>query len=73
VELIHCLEFRGLKEDGSTSFDDAHLVKSQNFFETKDSVVLGSTDRSAVVNFVTKESFLLAAEVGCQMPHENMS
>lgn len=69
VELIHCLEFRGgLREDGSTTLDDAHLVKSQDFFETRDAVVLGSMDRSAVVNFVTKESFLLAAEVGCRAP-----
>ncbi|KAG0243406.1 vacuolar protein sorting/targeting protein PEP1 [Mortierella sp. GBA43] len=62
VELIHCLEFRGLREDGSTTLDDAHLVKSQDYFATKQPVVLGTADRSAVVNFVTKESFLLAAE-----------
>ncbi|KAG0309339.1 vacuolar protein sorting/targeting protein PEP1 [Dissophora globulifera] len=62
TELIHCLEYKALREDGSTTLEDTHLVKSQDFFETKESVVLGSGDRSAIVNFVTKESFLLAAE-----------
>ncbi|KAK3827655.1 MAG: hypothetical protein J3Q66DRAFT_408686 [Benniella sp.] len=55
VELVHCLEFRGLEEDGWSSFDDAHLEKNQGFFEAKGSVVLGSTDRSAIVIFVTKD------------------
>ncbi|KAF9995273.1 vacuolar protein sorting/targeting protein PEP1 [Modicella reniformis] len=60
--LIHCLAFKGLKDDGSTTFDDAQLVQSPDFFETKEPVVLGTHHRFAVVNFVTKESFLLAAE-----------
>jgi hypothetical protein len=39
------------------------MVKSQDFFATKEPVVFGSLDRSAIVNFVTKETFMLAAEV----------
>ncbi|KAI7818042.1 hypothetical protein BC939DRAFT_464145 [Gamsiella multidivaricata] len=62
TELIHCLEFKQLRDDGTTTFDDARLVKSQDFFETKEPVVFGSLDRSAIVNFVTKESYMLAAE-----------
>ncbi|KAF9188563.1 vacuolar protein sorting/targeting protein PEP1 [Haplosporangium sp. Z 767] len=61
TELIHCLEFK-TKADGSTTLDDIHMVKSQDFFETKETVMFGSHDRSAIVNFVTKETFMLAAE-----------
>lgn len=45
------------------SLDDIQLVKSQDFFVTKERVILGGLDRSAIVNFVTKERFMLAAEV----------
>lgn len=45
------------------SLDDVQLVKSQDFFVTKERVILGGLDRSAIVNFVTKERFMLAAEV----------
>ncbi|KAF8939541.1 hypothetical protein EDD21DRAFT_317887 [Dissophora ornata] len=62
TELIHCLEYKALRDDGSTSFEDTRLVKSQDYFANQETVVLGSGDRSAIVNFVTKESFLLAAE-----------
>ncbi|KAF9903168.1 vacuolar protein sorting/targeting protein PEP1 [Linnemannia zychae] len=61
VELIHCLEFK-TRTDGSTTMDDVRMVKSQDFFATKEPVVFGSSDRSAIVNFVTKETFMLAAE-----------
>ncbi|KAF9920031.1 vacuolar protein sorting/targeting protein PEP1 [Linnemannia zychae] len=61
TELIHCLEFK-TKTDGSTTLDDIQMVKSQDFFATKEQVVFGSLDRSAIVNFVTKETFMLAAE-----------
>lgn len=63
TELIHCLEFKS-RVDGSTTLDDVHMVKSQDYFATKEPVVFGSLDRSAIVNFVTKETFMLAAEVG---------
>lgn len=39
------------------------MVKSIDFFENKEVVVFGNLDRSAIVNFVTKESYMLAAEV----------
>ncbi|KAF9130105.1 vacuolar protein sorting/targeting protein PEP1 [Mortierella sp. GBA39] len=61
TELIHCLEFKS-RVDGSTTLDDVHMVKSQDYFATKEPVVFGSLDRSAIVNFVTKETFMLAAE-----------
>ncbi|KAI1311572.1 vacuolar protein sorting/targeting protein PEP1 [Mortierella claussenii] len=61
-ELIHCLDYKALRADGSVGFEDAQLVKSQDYFATKEAVVLGSHDRSAIVNFVTKESYMLAAE-----------
>lgn len=63
TELIHCLEFKP-RTDGSTTQDDVHMVKSQDYFATKEPVIFGSLDRSAIVNFVTKETFMLAAEVG---------
>ncbi|KAF9114475.1 vacuolar protein sorting/targeting protein PEP1 [Mortierella sp. AM989] len=62
TELIHCLDYKALREDGTIALEDTKLVKSQDFFETKEPVMLGSGDRSAIVNFVTKESFMLAAE-----------
>ncbi|KAG0203863.1 vacuolar protein sorting/targeting protein PEP1 [Mortierella sp. NVP41] len=61
TELIHCLEFK-TRTDGSTTLDDVYMVKSQDFFATKEPVIFGSLDRSAIVNFVTKETFMLAAE-----------
>lgn len=63
TELIHCLEFKP-RTDGSTTQDDVRMVKSQDYFATKEPVIFGSLDRSAIVNFVTKETFMLAAEVG---------
>ncbi|KAG9326226.1 hypothetical protein KVV02_001110 [Mortierella alpina] len=61
TELVHCLEFK-MRVDGSTSFDDIHFVKSQDFFETKEVVFLGSGDLSAIIDFETREMFLLAVE-----------
>ncbi|KAF8985678.1 vacuolar protein sorting/targeting protein PEP1 [Entomortierella lignicola] len=61
TELIHCLDYKGLKDDGFV-LEDAQLVKSQDFFETQEKVMLGTGDRSAIINFVTKESYILAAE-----------
>ncbi|KAF9211069.1 vacuolar protein sorting/targeting protein PEP1 [Podila verticillata] len=61
VELIHCLEYK-TRDGGMRSLDDVQLVKSQDFFVTKERVILGGLDRSAIVNFVTKERFMLAAE-----------
>ncbi|KAG0328331.1 vacuolar protein sorting/targeting protein PEP1, partial [Podila humilis] len=61
VQLIHCLEYKA-KDEGMRSLDDIHLVKSQDFFATKETAIQGGFDRSAIVNFVTKEKFMLAAE-----------
>ncbi|KAF9904604.1 vacuolar protein sorting/targeting protein PEP1 [Lobosporangium transversale] len=62
TELIHCLDYKALRADGSIGFEDAKLVKSQDYFETKETIVFSTSDRAAVVNFVTKESFMLVAE-----------
>ncbi|KAF9163085.1 vacuolar protein sorting/targeting protein PEP1 [Mortierella sp. AD010] len=61
TELIHCLDYKGLRDDGFP-LQDPVLVRSQDFFETREVVNLGSGDQSSVVNFITKESFMLAAE-----------
>ncbi|KAF9402940.1 vacuolar protein sorting/targeting protein PEP1, partial [Podila epigama] len=59
-QLVHCLEYKST--DGMRSLDDVHMVQSQDYFETKEKVVFGGLERSAIVNFVTKEKFMLAAE-----------
>ncbi|KAF9426712.1 vacuolar protein sorting/targeting protein PEP1, partial [Entomortierella beljakovae] len=62
TELIHCLYYKALRDDGTVHIEDSKLVKSQDFFETMETVVFGSSDRAAIVHFVTKESYMLAAE-----------
>ena len=62
MELIHCLQSKS-GTDGSTTLDEIQMVKSTDYFENKEVVVFGNLDRSAIVNFVTKETFMLAAEV----------
>ncbi|KAG0252396.1 vacuolar protein sorting/targeting protein PEP1 [Actinomortierella ambigua] len=60
-QLVHCLAYK-VREEGVTSLEDVRLLKSQDFFKEGSYEEMLTEPDAAIINFITKESFMLAAQ-----------
>ncbi|KAG0226451.1 vacuolar protein sorting/targeting protein PEP1 [Actinomortierella wolfii] len=60
-QLVHCLAYK-VREEGVTALEDIRFLKTEDFFEDGKHEEMLTEPDAAIINFITKESFILAAQ-----------